>query len=443
MDIKLPTKVLKVMKVFSDSGAQIYVVGGAVRDLLLNRGVKDWDFTTNITPDEMKKIFPKNSFCENIYGTFSIVLKDGEIFEVTTYRTEREYTDNRHPDKVEWGKTIEEDLKRRDFTINAMAIDIEGKILDIYGGMDDIQNRLIRAVGNADERFREDALRMMRAVRIACQVEFVIEDKTFEAMRGNAQSINKIAGERVRDELFKILTSSHRVDGIKLLKTADLLAQIMPEMLAAEGMIQRGHHIYDVLTHSLEALKNCESKDPITLLATLIHDIGKPQVMKTINGTNTFHNHDIVGSRIANRIGKRLRLSNKELDKLFRLVRWHMFTASEMQTDSAVRRLIRNVTSEYLQDMIDLRRADRVGSGAKETSWRWELLKKRFVEVQKQPFSVKDLKVDGNDVMKILEIKPSRKVGDILDSLFAEVEIDPKLNERETLVEKIEKFKSN
>ncbi|MBI2464919.1 HD domain-containing protein [Candidatus Shapirobacteria bacterium] len=437
MKLKLPEKVVSVMQKVEVAGGEIFVVGGAVRDLMLGLEVKDWDFATNLTPDEMKKIFPKNSFCENVYGTFSIVLKDGEIFEVTTYRTEREYTDGRHPDKVEWGETIEDDLKRRDFTINAMAVDIKGKVFDIYEGRADIQNRLIKAVGNADERFKEDALRMMRAVRIACQIEFVIEDKTFEAMQVNAESINKIAGERIRDELFKILTSGHSVDGVKLLKSAGLLVQIMPEMLAGEGLKQRGHHIYDVLTHSLEALKSCESTDPITLLATLIHDIGKPQVMKTINGTNTFHNHDIVGSRIANRIGKRLRLSNKELDKLFRLVRWHMFTASEMQTDSAVRRLIRNVTPEYLQDMIDLRRADRVGSGAKETSWRWELLKKRFVEVQKQPFSVKDLKVDGNDVMKILEIKPSRKVGEVLDKLFAEVEKDVSLNVREILIEKI------
>jgi len=440
MGIKLPDKVLKVMKVFLEANAEIFVVGGAVRDLIIGREVKDWDFATNINPDEMKKLFPKNSFCENVYGTFSIVLKTGEIFEVTTYRTERKYSDNRHPDKVDWGKTIDEDLKRRDFTINAMAIDIKGKITDVYGGMSDIQNRLIRAVGNADERFKEDALRMMRAVRIACQIEFVIEDKTFEAMQTNSELINKIAGERVRDELFKILTSSHATDGIKLLKSAGLLIQIMPEILAAEGMKQRGHHIYDVFTHSLEALKNCESTDPLTRLATLIHDIGKPEVMKVINGTNTFHNHDIVGSRIANRIGKRLRLSNKDLDKLFRLVRWHMFTASEMQTDSAVRRLIRNVTPEYLQDMIDLRRADRVGSGAKKTSWRWELLKKRFVEVQKQPFSVKDLKVNGNDVMKILEIKPSRRVGEILDNLFAQVEIDPKLNDREILISKIKEI---
>ncbi|MBP9818133.1 HD domain-containing protein, partial [Candidatus Shapirobacteria bacterium] len=295
----------------------------------------------------------------------------------------------------------------------------------------------IRAVGEPDVRFQEDALRMMRAVRIATQLGFMIEEKTFESIVKNAKLINKIAGERIRDELFKILQSNSPAEGMLLLKNSGLLAEIMPEMLLGYGMKQRGHHIYDVWTHSLEALKNCESKEVITLLATFLHDSGKPQVMKTVNGVNTFFNHDIVGSRIAVRIGKKLRLSNEQLDKLFRLVRWHMFTASEMQTDSAVRRFIRNVTPAYLQDMIDLRRADRVGSGAKETSWRWEWFKERLVEVQKQPFTVKDLKVNGEDVMEILKIKPSRKVGEVLDALFAEVEKDPKLNEREVLLEKI------
>lgn len=462
MKIELPEKVTKVMQKFLDSGAEIYVVGGAVRDLLLGRTVKDWDFATNLTPEEMKKLFPKNSFCENVYGTFSIVVDENEIFEVTTYRSEREYSDGRHPDKVEWGKSLEEDLERRDFTINAMAIklnppvpamagtpslDKEGKtyelgIVDLFDGQRDLQDRLIRAVGDPNKRFGEDALRMMRAIRIAAQVGFFIEEKTFESIQKNAPLIKRIAGERIRDELFKILEVGAPADGIRLLKNSGLLKEIMPEILVGEGMKQRGHHIYDVFTHSLEALKFCDSQDAVTRLATLLHDVGKPKVMKTIDGVNTFYNHDVVGARIATDIGKRLRLSSKQNDKLFRLVRWHMFTASELQTDSAVRRLIRNVTPEYLEDMIRLRRADRLGSGAKETSWRWELLKKRFIEVQKQPFSVKDLKVDGNDVMEILKIGPSRKVGDILKSLFAEVEQDPKLNERDRLLEKISQSKT-
>lgn len=425
------------MEKFQKNGAEIFVVGGAVRDLWLQREVKDWDFTTNLTPAEMKKLFPKNSFCENIYGTFSIVLPDKEILEVTTYRTERGYSDSRHPDDIKWGKTLEEDLQRRDFTINALAMDISGKITDIFGGQDDLKNRIIKTVGNPDERFGEDALRMIRAIRIAAQLKFVIETETFESIQKNAGLINKIAGERIRDELFKILTVEKPGDGLILLKNSGILKEIMPETLAGIDMKQRGHHIYDVWNHGLEALNNCRSTDGVTRLATWLHDVGKPIVMKVINETNTFHNHEVVGSRIAVRIGKRLRFSNEQLDKLFRLVRWHMFSVSEMQTDSAVRRFIRNVTPAYLQDMIDLRRADRIGSGAKPTSWRWEWFQERLTEVQKQPFTVKDLKVNGQDVMEVLKIKPGRKVGEVLDALFAEVEVDPKLNEREILLKKI------
>jgi tRNA nucleotidyltransferase/poly(A) polymerase len=448
MELKLPEKVIKVMKKFADSGAEIFVVGGAVRDLMIGREVKDWDFATNLTPEEMKKLFPKNSFYENIYGTFSIVLPDKEILEVTTYRTEREYSDSRHPDKVEWGKTIKEDLARRDFTINAIALELritnyELRIIDNFNGQEDLKNKIIRTVGDPDTRFEEDALRMMRAIRITSQIKFTIEEKTFESIQKNAKLINKIAGERIRDELFKILLTDKPGDGIKLLKNSGLLGEIMPEILEGVDMAQKGHHIYNVWEHCLETLNNCQTNDPITKLAALLHDSAKPIVAKGEGEERTFHNHEVVGSRVAVRIGKRLRLSNKELDQLFRLVRWHMFTVEDTQTDKAVRRFIRNVTVEYLDEMIALRRADRVGSGAKETSWRWELFKKRLVEVQKQPFTVKDLKVNGQDVMEILKIKPSRKVGDVLDALFAEVEEDPSLNVREVLVEKIKKLGSD
>lgn len=443
MELKLPEKVINVMKKFVNSGAEIFVVGGAVRDLMLGREVKDWDFTTNLTPEEMKKLFPKNSFCENKFGTFSIVLNNKEILEVTTYRTERGYSDGRHPDEVKWGKTLKEDLERRDFTINALAMDIEGKITDLFEGQIDLKNRIIRTVGNPDERFGEDALRMIRAVRIASQIGFVIEEKTFNSIIKNAGLINKVAGERVRVELFLILTTNKPADGIKLLKNSGLLKEIMLEIMESVDVAQKGHHIYDVWTHLLEALNNCESNDPITRLACLLHDIAKPIVMTGEGEARTFHNHEVVGSRMAVKIGKRLKFSNKELDQIFRLVRWHMFTAEDTQTDKAVRRFIRNVTLEYLNEMIAVRRADRVGSGAAETSWRWELFKKRLVEVQKQPFTVKDLKVNGLDVMKILKIKPSRKVGEILDKLFAEVEEAPELNEREGLLEKIKIFSDN
>jgi tRNA nucleotidyltransferase (CCA-adding enzyme) len=448
MEYKIPEKVEKLIKKFRDNEAEIYIVGGAVRDLILKREVKDWDFTTNLTPEEMQKIFPKNSFYNNKFGTISVVDGD-DIFEITTFRTEKGYSDARHPDKIKWGKTLEEDLQRRDFTINAIALNFQFpisndqkiEIIDLYGGQKDLQSRLIRCVGDPNKRFGEDALRMMRAIRIASQIGFLIEEKTFESIQKNVELIQKIAGERIRDELFKILISPVPSNGITLLKNSGLLKEIIPELLDGYGMVQKGHHIDDVWTHNLKTLDNCDTKNPITKLAAMLHDVGKPKSMTGEGEDRTFHNHEIIGSRMAVIIGKRLRLSNKELEQLFKLVRWHMFTTEATQTDKAVRRFIRNVTLDYIDEMIALRRADRLGSGAKESSWRWELFKERIVEVQKQPFCIKDLKINGQDVMEILKIKPGRKVGEVLEAIFKEVEEKPDLNEREVLLKKIEENK--
>lgn len=448
MDFEVPKKIEKVVGKFLQTGAEIYVVGGAVRDLILKKQIKDWDFTTNLTPAEMSALFPRNSFCNNNFGTFSIVGENDEIFEVTTFRTEQGYSDSRHPDEVKWGKSLEEDLQRRDFTINAISLEpiaigenYEWSVIDLYGGREDIEKKLIRTVGNPDERFKEDALRMMRAVRIASQIGFTIEQNTFESIKENATLINHVSGERIRDELLKILKSEFPADGIKLLRNCGLLTQIIPELEEGIDMKQKGHHIDDVWTHNLKSLENCDSPDPITRLAALLHDVGKPRSMAGEGEARTFHNHEVIGSRMAVGIGKRLRLSNVQIEQLFRLVRWHMFTVAEIQTDKAVRRFIRNVTPEFIDNMISMRRADRIGSGSKETSWRWELFKKRIVEVQKQPFSIKDLKVNGQDVMEILGIKPGPKVGQILNEIFAQVDEKPELNDRDVLVEKIKEYK--
>jgi len=442
-NIVIPQKVKNIIAKFLENKAEIYIVGGACRDLLLGRVVNDWDFTTNLPPEEMKKLFPKNSFYNNNFGTLSILGKDDEIFEVTTFRTERGYSDSRHPDEVKWGKTLNEDLERRDFTINAIAIKIVDdklSIVDLFEGQKDLENKLVRTVRNPDERFEEDALRLIRAVRIAGQLDFSIEEKTFKSIQKNASLIQNIAGERIRDEIFKILISDKPSNGINLLKNSGLLQELIPELCDGINMTQKGHHIDDVWTHNLKTLDNCESKNPITRLAALLHDVGKPKSMRGEGKERTFHNHEVYGSRIAVNIGKRLKLSNKELDQLFRLVRWHMFTVQETQTDKAVRRFIRNVTLDYIDEMIAMRRADRLGSGSKETSWRWELFKKRIIEVQKQPFAIRDLKVKGEDVMDLLKIRPGRRVGEVLEAIFKEVEEKPDLNEREILLEKIKKF---
>lgn len=448
--LKLPEDVQGILEKFLAVEAQVYVVGGSVRDLLINREVNDWDFATNLTPQEVQKIFPKNSFYENEYGTVSVVINE-VIYEITTFRTEADYDDHRRPRTVAWGKTIEEDLLRRDLTINAIAlkvvdkltsesVDQEMEIIDPYGGIRDLKNKIVRAVGRPEERFAEDALRMMRAIRIACQLEFAIDPETFKAISANSHLLEKISIERVREELLKILVCKRADLGMMLLKESGLLKMVIPELLDGEGMEQKGHHIYDVWTHSIKALAACRSTDPITRLATLLHDVGKPKSLKVTPEDRTFHNHEVIGARIATNIGKRLKLSKDQQEQLFRLVRWHMFTSEDTQTDAAVRRFIRNVTPALLQEMIALRKADRVGSGAKETSWRWELFQERLVEVQKQPFAIKDLKVDGKDVMEILKIKPGKKVGEVLKDLFAQVEKDVKLNERETLLEMIKKY---
>jgi len=435
--IKLPKAISDFMTIFNKNKYEIYVVGGAVRNLLLNKEVTNWDFTTNAIPEEIQKLFP-DSFYNNDYGTVSIPSKLITIFEVTPFRKEGKYKDNRHPSSLSWAKTVEEDLGRRDFTVNAIAYDGK-KIIDPYDGQKDLKGLLIKAVRDADERFKEDALRMLRGVRFAAELGFLIEEKTKNSISQNAGLISNISWERIRDEFLKILKSDFPSEGVLFLKNTGLLSYILPEVDICFTIPQKSpnrHHVYDVGTHLVMALKNCPSKDPITRFATLIHDIGKASTFRReeTTGQITFYNHEVVGKRQAEEIASRFKLSNVEKDKLITLVAEHQFTVSELQTDKAIRRFIKSVGKNYLQDMLDLRTGDRIGSGAKPTSWRNELFKKRLIEVQKQPFAIKDLKINGEDVMKILKIKPGPKVGIILTKLF-ELVVEKKIeNERKMLL---------
>ncbi len=444
--IKLPAHIKDFMQKFQDKGFEIYLVGGAVRDFLLKRPVDNYDFTTNAKVQQILELFPEAVY-NNKYGTVLVPYeKDGkkEIFEITPYRRESDYSDHRHPDKIEWADDIYEDLKRRDFTINAMAFDGRD-LVDPFQGQKDLADKIIRAVGDPDKRFQEDALRLIRAVRFAAQLGFSIEPKTFASIKKNAALIKKISWERIRDEFFKILVSEYAADAILVLRNLSLLRYILPELEICFSTPQKSpkrHHIYDVGTHLVMSLKHCPSSDPITRFAALIHDIGKPKTFrKTEEGVITFYNHEVVGARIAEKIADRFRLSNKQKDKLIRLVRYHQFTLSEFQTDKAIRRFIRNVGKEYLQDMLDLRVADRVGSGSRPTSWRFEKFKKRLEEVQKEPFSIKDLKIDGYDVMQTLGLSPGPEVGKILQDVFEKV-VEKKLeNKREALLEYLQSLK--
>ena len=440
MDLKVPNQVTEILDRFEKAGYEIYIVGGVVRDALLEKELYDWDFATSATPKEILQLFP-NGFYDNKFGTVGIENPGERPFEITTFRTEHGYSDNRRPDVVEWGKTLEEDLKRRDFTINAMAMDVNMNLIDLYGGQGDLKNKLIRCVGDPNERFSEDALRMMRAVRIAAQLGFTIEQATLQAIQTNTGKIRQIAIERVKDELFKLLASDYPADGYLLLKNAGLGKEILPEMEETFGVEQKSpdrHHIYDVGTHSVESLRHCPSTDPVTRLATLIHDVGKVKTKRVgTGGRITFYNHEMESTKVAKKIAERMRLSKKEADKLIKLVRWHQFTMDEQMTDSAVRRIINNVGGGYVEDLIALRIGDRVGSGARPSSWRFELLKKRFEEVQRQPFSIPDLKIDGHDVMEIKKIPPGPMVGKYLQMLFMEVTEKGLANEREVLSDKL------
>jgi len=463
MKFVFPSEVRNILAAFKKNGYDIFVIGGAVRDILLSKIVYDWDFTTNATPEEMLKFLP-DAYYTNKFGTVGIPAKrkGGRPYEITTYRTEHGYSDSRRPDKVRWGKSLEEDLKRRDFTINAMAISQTKKtnaekfpgipsiyLIDLFGGKKDLGDKVIKAVGDPHERFSEDALRMLRAVRIAAELGFTIEKETISAIEKNSHLIKKIAKERVRDEFLKILTSYYPYQGMVILRNSGLLQQILPELLMAFEVEQKSpgrHHIYDVGTHCMNSLKEItkRNKDPIVRLAALMHDIGKAQTYKKLEtGVVTFYDHELASARTAKKLAQRLNFSKNQTERLYRLVRYHQFTVDENQTDSAIRRFIRNVGPENISDMLDLRVADRIGGGAKETSWRLEEFKKRLIEVQKQPFSVSDLKISGHDVMEILNIKPGPKVGEVLGILYEEVVNKKLANEKKTLTKHLGKIKAS
>lgn len=449
----LPPPVWDVFRRFTKEGHEIYLVGGGVRKLLLGKVPENCDFTTNARPEVIQAFF-EDSFYDNKFGTVGIPVEvDGrdEVYEITTYRSESGYTDRRRPDEITWETELEKDLERREFTVSAMTVGPklgssgwDGKaieLIDLFGGLKDFDNKIIRAVGNPEKRFEEDALRMMRAVRLAAQYGFQIEADTFAAILKNAGLIRHISAERIRDELLKILAAPYPADGYQLLRNAGLAEIILPETEAMFGVDQKSpgrHHQDDVGTHALKSLAASKTEDPVVNLAILLHDVGKPPTAgRDEKGTITFYNHEVVGAAMARRIGQRLRLSRRDQDRLWTLVRYHQFTVDERQTDKAVRRFIRNVGVDNLENILEVRRADRIGGGARETSWRLERFKAKLVEVQKQPFTVADLKVSGHDVMKTLGIQPGPKVGRILTQLFEEVEEDIKKNEREYLLRRI------
>ncbi|MDP2704064.1 MAG: HD domain-containing protein [bacterium] len=480
MKLNVPEEVAGVAQTLVKSGFQAYLVGGCVRDVLIERVPKDWDIATDAKPEEILRLFP-DSVYENNFGTVGVKVENKgqrtenegqrtkdlrqrtEVVEVTTFRKEGKYTDKRHPDSIVFAKTIEEDLARRDFTINAMALnmgtsdvlktsDVQTLLVDPYGGREDLEKKLIRTVGRAEERFGEDALRLMRAVRFAVELSaggrsgsdepsgsmsgpasgWGIEEKTAAAILKLSNSLKEIAMERIRDEFQKVIMADEAMKGVQMLEDLGLLKHIITELRDGIGCGQNLHHIYSVWEHNVRAL-DYAAKQGYGLeirLAALLHDIGKPKTKRGDGKNSTFYGHEVVGARMAKAIMERLRFSKEITDMVTHLVRHHLFYYNVGEVSEAgVRRFLARVGPENIDDLVKIREADRIGSGVpKAKPYKIRHLLFMIDKVRRDPLSPKMLKVNGEDVMKILGISPGPRIGWILSALMDEVLEEPSRN---------------
>lgn len=453
---KIPEHISAVVSQLEKAGFEAFLVGGCVRDILLGKEPKDWDVATKAKPEEVVGVFPDAKY-ENGFGTVMLPVKyllgkedekDLGVVEVTTYRIESKYSDKRHPDEVKFAETLEEDLSRRDFTVNALALKVSEnfEIVDLFSGQEDLKSKIIRAVGEAEERFDEDALRMMRAVRFAVQLGFEIEENTFSAIKKNAKNLRHISQERIRDELEKIILSPAPAKGIEMLHEAGLLQYIIPEIEVGYDVTQSHHHYYGpyntVYKHLVASLGKCPSKKLDVRLAAMLHDVGKPETKRGKGEHATFYNHEYAGAKLAGRILKRLRFPTKIIDRVVLLVRNHMFYYNVDEVGEAgVRRVVRKVGLENIGDLIDVRIADRLGSGVpKAVPYKLRHFKFMVEKVSRDAVSVKQLKINGNDLMQELKLKPGPKIGTILDVLLSEVIDDATLNVKEKLLARAEEL---
>ncbi len=463
--MKIAKEVLQIAAILHANKYKAYLVGGCLRDLLTDVAPKDWDIATDALPEQVHLLFP-DSVYENSFGTVGVKTESSDpaakVIEVTTFRTEGVYTDKRRPDEVKFVTTIEADLARRDFTVNAMAFDLgpvamsgdvdeeDLKLIDPYGGQQDLSDGIIRAVGDAGERFREDALRLMRAVRFHAQLGFRIEKETMAAVKAEAKLLEHIAKERIRDEMTKMLMTARAGEGIEIMRTTGLLKFVLPELLDGVGCEQNQHHIYDVYQHNLKSLEYSASKNHslVVRLAALLHDVGKPATRvwkddsrgkKVRNGKPgdwTFYNHQVVGARIAKQMLQRLHFSNEIVDQVCLLVYEHMFVYDpSIVTLAGVRRLLVRVGAAFIDPLIKVREADRIGSGVpKAQPYRLRYLLAMIEKVKTDPISAKMLKINGEDLMKELKVPAGRILGQLIAVLLEEVLEDPTRNTKEYLL---------
>lgn len=446
----IPEEITVIAEKLGKAGFRAYLVGGCVRDLVLKRKPKDWDITTDARPEEIQEIFPESVY-ENAFGTVG-VRTDSEnetlkIIEVTTFRLDGKYTDKRHPDKIKFSKTIEDDLARRDFTVNALALDLSAgdislaAVIDLYGGKQDLEKKVIRTVGDPLARFGEDALRMMRAVRFAVELGFSIEKDTADAIRKLAGELELISHERVRDELTKMIMTENAAVGMDELVRLKLMKYVLPEMEEGLGVGQNKHHIYTVFEHNNRALDYAAKKNYSleVRMASLLHDVGKPRVKAGDGPDSTFYAHDIVGAKMTLTMLDRLHYPKDFIEKVAHLVRYHLFYYNvDEVTEAGVRRFLRRVGPEHVDDLIKLREADRIGSGVpKAVPYKLRHLLFMIEKVKHDAISPKMLKLHGGDIMRIAKLEPGPRVGFILNILLEEAIEDPKGNSEEKLEKRI------
>jgi len=466
INFKIPEQVSYVTDILEKAGFEAFLVGGCVRDLLIEKppagGPKDWDITTNAKPEDIIKLFSKTVY-ENNFGTVKVfvpyettekdVSQETKFFtvEVTPYRLEFNYTDFRHPDKIEFSQNLEDDLKRRDFTINSIALR-DKEIKDTFNGIKDIKDKVLRTVGEPDERFKEDPLRMLRAIRFSVQLDFLIAQETSESILKNSFLIKKISQERIRDELIKIIMSANPSAGILLLQKLNLLKYIIPELEEGINCEQSGEHIYDVFNHLLHALQHSANKNYIleVRLAALFHDIGKPKSKRVLIKKNnelstkkkfTFYGHEVISARLAKSILSRLKFSKKEIILVESFVRNHMFFSdTEIISLSAVRRIIQKVNPENIWFLMQVRECDRIGMKKKEAPYRLRKYFAMIEEALRDPISVKQLKINGEVLKNDLKINPGPRMGWILNALLEEVLENPEKNNLITLLDLAQKL---
>jgi tRNA nucleotidyltransferase (CCA-adding enzyme) len=463
MQFQVLEKIIAQIKTLQSAGYEAYLVGGCVRDMIMGRTPNDWDITTDANPEQIMQVFETAGFrvvYENTFGTVGIVDEAEEpdssirTVEITPYRLDVGYTDHRHPDQVVFSKKLEDDLMRRDFTINAMAYNPSiGHLVDLYKGHEDIKDMSIRAVGNPDERFKEDALRMMRAVRFSAQLGFSVSHETMQAIFENAGLLEKVSRERIRDEFIKIIVSREPSVGIGFLVKLGLMQHVIPELLEGIKCEQKGAHIYDVFDHLCHALQHAADKNYSfhVKLAALFHDIGKPRTRRYDKNKDkyTFFGHEVVGARMTKDIMSRLKFPKRDIEMVSRLVRWHMFFSdTEIITLSPVRRMINNMAptdaekdvsreDHPIWELMRIRECDRVGMKKKEAPYRLRKYFAMIEEALRDPISVSQLKIDGNYMIKEMHMKPGPRMGWMLHALLEEIIEDPTKNTLEYLVSRV------